>query len=164
MCSSDLYEQAKNEINELIDKGKYTDAMSKIRSLKYEVDDESMINELTDKLEKTVAQDMVSIPGCMTPTEIVAADKAGADFIKLFPAGTLGMKYCRNIYAPLNHVRYLATGGVNEESFREYLEMGFAGAGISSKLVDKTLRAEGRWDELEERARRFVAIAREYNR
>jgi len=107
---------------------------------------------------------LVSVPGCMTPSEICAADKAGADYIKLFPAGTLGMKYCKDILAPLHHVKYIATVGVTEESFREYLEMGFAGAGISSKLIDKKCRDEGNWDELTRRAQRFVAIAKEFSR
>ena len=68
-------------------------------------------------VKETLALDMVSMPGCMSPTEIVAADKAGADFIKLFPAGTLGIKYCKDIYAPLHHVKYIATVGVTEETF-----------------------------------------------
>lgn len=105
---------------------------------------------------------MVSIPGCMTPTEIVNADEAGADFIKLFPAGTLGIKYCKDIYAPLHHVKYLATVGVTEETLHEYLEMGFAGAGISSQLVDKKLRDAGDYETLTQRAKRFVEIAKSY--
>ncbi len=105
---------------------------------------------------------MVSIPGAMTPTEIVAADECGADFIKLFPAGTLGMKYCKDIYAPLHHVKYLATVGVTEESLEEYLNLGFKGAGISSQLVDKKLREANDFATLTERARRFVEIAKRY--
>lgn len=105
---------------------------------------------------------MVSIPGCMTPTEIVNADEAGADFIKLFPAGTLGIKYCKDIYAPLHHVKYLATVGVTEETLHEYLQLGFAGAGISSQLVDKKLRDANDYQTLTERARRFVEIAKSY--
>ena len=115
-------------------------------------------------VEETLKLGLVSIPGCLTPPEIVAADKAGADFIKLFPAGTLGLKYCKDIYAPLNHLKYLATVGVTEESFRQYLELGFTGAAVSSLLVDKKLRAEGRWQELTERACRMVAIAEEFNK
>ena len=86
-----------------------------------------------DVVKATLESGLVSIPGCMTPTEICSADKAGADYIKLFPAGTLGMKYCKDILAPLHHVKYIATVGVTEESFREYLEMGFAGAAISAQ-------------------------------
>jgi 2-dehydro-3-deoxyphosphogluconate aldolase/(4S)-4-hydroxy-2-oxoglutarate aldolase len=115
-------------------------------------------------LKATLEAGLVSMPGCMTPTEICAADEAGADFIKLFPAGTMGMKYCKDIMAPIHHVKYIATVGVTEETFREYLEMGFAGAGISSRLIDKKLREAGKWDELTKRAERFCAIAQEYGR
>ena len=74
-------------------------------------------------VEETLEQELVSMPGAMTPTEICEADEAGADFIKLFPAGTLGLKYCKDIYAPLHHVKYIATVGVTEETFRQYLEI-----------------------------------------
>ena len=114
-------------------------------------------------VKETLAQGLVSIPGCMTPTEICAADEAGADFIKLFPAGTLGIKYCKDIYAPIHHVKFLATVGVTEETFKQYLEIGFAGAGISSQLVDKKLRDAGNYAELTERAKRFVAIAKSFS-
>lgn len=115
-----------------------------------------------DIVKATLDAGLVSMPGCMTPTEICAADEAGADFIKLFPAGTMGMKYCKDIMAPIHHVKYIATVGVTEETFRQYLEMGFAGAGVSSKLIDKKLREAGRWDELTERAERFCSIAKEF--
>lgn len=113
-------------------------------------------------VKETIAQGMVSMPGAMTPTEICSADEAGADFIKLFPAGTLGVKYCKDVYAPIHHVKYIATVGVSEETFKQYLDIGFAGAGISSQLVDKKVREAGDWDELTRRAERFVAIAKEY--
>lgn len=112
-------------------------------------------------VKETLALDMVSMPGCMSPTEIVAADKAGADFIKLFPAGTLGIKYCKDIYAPLHHVKYIATVGVTEETFVQYLKLGFTGAGISSQLVDKKCREEGNYAELTRRAKRFVELAKQ---
>ena len=115
-----------------------------------------------DVVEETINQKLVSIPGCMTPTEICEADNAGADFIKLFPAGTLGLKYCKDIYAPLHHVRYFATVGVTEETFEEYLNLGFSGAGISSQLIDKKCRDVGNDDELTRRAKRFVEIANKY--
>ena len=115
-------------------------------------------------VKETLQLGMVSMPGCMTPTEIVAADQAGADFIKLFPAGTLGLKYCKDIYAPIHHVKYMATVGVNEETFEEYLKMGFAGAGISSQLIDKKCRDAGNYEELTKRAMRFKAIADKYTK
>lgn len=115
-----------------------------------------------DIVKETLKNDMVSMPGAMTPTEICAADEAGADFIKLFPAGTLGLKYCKDIYAPIHHVKYIATVGVTEETFEEYLKLGFSGAGISSQLVDKKLRESNNYAELTKRAKSFVEIAKKY--
>lgn len=113
-------------------------------------------------VKETHDLDMVSMPGCITPTEIVSACNEGADFIKLFPAGTLGLKYCKDLYAPLHHLNYIATVGVTEETFKQYLELGFSGAGISSQLIDKKCRDNDNYDELTRRAERFVKIARQY--
>lgn len=113
-------------------------------------------------VKETLDAGLVSMPGAMTPSEICAADEAGADFIKLFPAGTLGIKYCKDFFAPLHHVKYIATVSVTEETFKQYLDLGFVGAGISSRLVDKKLREEGNYAELTRRAQRFVEIASKY--
>lgn len=112
-------------------------------------------------VKETLACNLVSMPGCITPTEICAADRAGADFIKLFPAGTLGIKYCKDIYAPIHHVKYVATVGVSEETFQQYLALGFIGAGISSQLIDKKCRDAGNYEELTKRAKRFVQLAKD---
>lgn len=114
-------------------------------------------------VKETLKEGLVSMPGCMTPTEICAADEAGADFIKLFPAGTLGIKYCKDIYAPIHHVKFIATVGVTEETLRQYLELGFTGAGVSSMLVDKKLREAGKYGELTERAKRLVEISKSFS-
>lgn len=113
-------------------------------------------------VKEAIKLDLVSIPGAMTPTEIVEADLSGADFVKFFPAGTMGYKYIKDIMAPLNHVKYIATVGVTEESCYEYLKMGFAGVGISSRLTDRKLIAEKNFKELTNRAKRFVEIADEF--
>ncbi|GMG95346.1 bifunctional 4-hydroxy-2-oxoglutarate aldolase/2-dehydro-3-deoxy-phosphogluconate aldolase [Tepidimicrobium xylanilyticum] len=110
-------------------------------------------------VKEAIKLDLVSIPGAMTPTEIVEADLSGADFVKFFPAGTMGYKYIKDIMAPLNHVKYIATVGITEESCLEYLKMGFAGVGISSRLTDRKLIQEKNFKELTDRARRFVEIA-----
>lgn len=102
---------------------------------------------------------MVSIPGCMTPTEAQAAHQAGADFIKLFPAGTLGSGYVKALRGPLNHLRYLAVGGVNADNAAEYLKAGCSGLGIASGLFEPAWLPEGAWDRVADRAKRFVAAA-----
>ena len=76
---------------------------------------------------------MVSIPGAMTPTEIVGAWNAGADIVKLFPADDLGYHYIWNIRGPLPHIPLMATGGVNPQTIPEFLKRGInaVGTGIT---------------------------------
>lgn len=110
-------------------------------------------------IERTKELGLVSMPGAMTPTEIMAAHDAGADFVKLFPATTLGFHYIKDIMAPISHVKLVATGGVTEENFGRYLSMGFAGAGVSGRLSEKALLAQGNWEEITRRAKAFAGIA-----
>ena len=102
---------------------------------------------------------MVSIPGAMTPSEILAAHEAGADFVKLFPTVRLGLKYLRDIRGPINHVKLIGTGGLNEENLKDYLDAGMIGAGISGRLVDKELRSRGDYAQITARAAAFMEIA-----
>lgn len=105
---------------------------------------------------------LVSMPGAMTPSEIISAHNLGADIVKLFPAGTLGFSYIKDILGPISHVALCATGGVKEENFAQYLELGFAGAGISGRLCDKRCIADGDFDEIKRRAQAFSDIAAAY--
>jgi 2-dehydro-3-deoxyphosphogluconate aldolase/(4S)-4-hydroxy-2-oxoglutarate aldolase len=106
---------------------------------------------------------LASIPGAMTPSEILTAHKAGADFVKLFPSGTLGFQYIKDILAPISHVGLVATGGVTEDTLAGYLDLGFVGAGVSGRLADKKLIREGNFGEIENRARAFMSIVDKYN-
>ena len=102
---------------------------------------------------------LVSIPGAMTPSEILAAHDAGADFVKLFPTVYLGLPYLKDIQGPIKHVKLLGTGGLTEENLKDYLDMGMAGAGISGRLVDPELRKKNDYAALSRRAAAFMAIA-----
>lgn len=107
------------------------------------------------------------IPGAMTPTEVLTAWSAGATLVKVFPAGTLGSRYFKDLQGPLPQVSLMAVGGVNLDNAPEFIRAGAVGLGIGGELVDKTLVAEGRWDELTRRAGAFisaVAKAREVQR
>ncbi|MDF2501988.1 MAG: aldolase [Anaerosporomusa subterranea] len=113
-------------------------------------------------IKYTKALGLVSVPGAMTPSEILTAHNAGADFVKLFPSGTLGFNYIKDILAPISHVKLVATGGVTEETLPEYLKLGFAGAGVSGRFSDKKLIAEGNFAEITRRAQAFSKIASDY--
>jgi len=113
-----------------------------------------------DVIAKTKELGLVSIPGAMTPSEILTAHKLGADIVKLFPAGYLGFGYIKDILGPISHVKLCATGGVTEENWGKYLEFGFAGAGISGRLCDKKCIAAGDFEEITRRAKVFMDITR----
>ena len=98
----------------------------------------------------------VCIPGAFTPTEIMAAHTAGADYVKLFPAGELGLDYIKAIRAPLAHIPLLAVGGVKPGNVADFLNAGVNGFGVGSQLVDsKTLKA-GDYNSIRERALAFT--------
>ena len=106
---------------------------------------------------ETRALGLVSLPGCMTPTECAAAHGYGADFIKIFPAGALGPGYIQALTAPLSHLRFLAVGGVDCANIPAFLRAGALGFGVGGKLVNKEWIAAGAFD-------RITALAGEYVR
>ena len=86
-----------------------------------------------DVIRRTRELDMVSMPGALTPTEIMTAHRAGADYVKLFPAGDLGPNYVKAVRAPISHVKMTAVGGINEKNMLDYL------------AYDKILCCGGSW-------------------
>ena len=100
-------------------------------------------NTDAEVIKRTKELGMVSIPGALTPTEIVAADHAGADFVKLFTVTTMGPDYVKAVKAPLSGVRLLAVGGVSYENMEAYFKAGVCGFGLGSNIVDMKRIAEG---------------------
>ncbi|MBB6673377.1 bifunctional 4-hydroxy-2-oxoglutarate aldolase/2-dehydro-3-deoxy-phosphogluconate aldolase [Cohnella nanjingensis] len=96
-------------------------------------------------------------PGTMTPTEIVRAYKAGASAVKVFPLGSLGLNYLKEIRAPLDHIPMIATGGVNLQNIRAAIEAGAVAVGLGNNLVNKPLIEAGNFEGLTKLARDFVA-------
>jgi len=94
-------------------------------------------------------------PGTMTPSEIVRAYKLGAGAVKVFPMGSLGVGYLKEIRAPLNHIPMVATGGVNLQNIRTVLDAGAIAVGLGGNLVDKKLIADGKFDELRQLAQAY---------
>lgn len=108
-------------------------------------------------IRRTVERGMVSIPGALTPTEVSAAHRAGADFVKLFPAGSFGPGYVKAVKAPLSHVDLLVVGGVDEDNVAGFLAAGACGAGIGSNLVNPAWVRAGRYDNITQVAKALVA-------
>ncbi len=102
---------------------------------------------------------MVSVPGAFTSSEILTAWDAGADIVKLFPAGILGMPYMKAIRGPISHVPLMAVGGVDENNVSSFLAGGFCSCGIGSNLVRNDLIAAGDFQQLTDIAAVFVKAA-----
>ena len=107
-------------------------------------------------IRKTRELEMVSIPGAFTPSEIQAAHRYGADFVKMFPMSNMGVSYLKAVKAPLSHIKLLVVGGVTLDNIGEFLDGGAAGFGIGTNFVDKKLIAEGRFDKITENAVKYV--------
>ncbi len=108
---------------------------------------------------KTLELGLVSIPGALSPSEIMAAHNAGADFIKIFPVASMGPDYIKAIRSPISHVKMLAVGGINENNLADYMKMGIAGAGIGGNLANKAWIDSGEYDKITETAKLLTAIA-----
>lgn len=126
----------------------------------YNAGAEYMISPNTNPevIKRTKELNLISIPGAFSPSEIIAAHEAGADFVKLFPVRALGMGYVKDILGPINHIKLIATAGVTPESLADYLDLGFSGAGISGYLTDKRLIEAGDFHTIKEHAAEMMRI------
>lgn len=113
-------------------------------------------NTNVEVIRRTKELELISIPGALTPTEIVTAWTAGADYVKLFPAGNLGVGYLKALLSPLPDIPFLVVGGVGLDNIKDFLNAGACGAGIGGKLVDKQLIQSGRFDEITRIAAEYV--------
>jgi 2-dehydro-3-deoxyphosphogluconate aldolase / (4S)-4-hydroxy-2-oxoglutarate aldolase len=98
--------------------------------------------------------------GAYTPTEAQLAYEAGSDFIKIFPADTLGPKYISAIRAPLPHLKVVPTGGVDVNTIAAFFKAGCPAVGAGSSLVSKEILERDDWAQLTKRAAEFVKAAK----
>ena len=111
-------------------------------------------------IEACHAAGVPALPGCYTPTEILNAWDAGADIVKVFPAGGLGPAYFKDVRAPLPQVKLMPTGGVSIDNAGEWIRAGAVAVGVGSALVDPRLVAAGDFAAITERAARIVEHVR----
>jgi len=115
---------------------------------------EFVVSPITDRgvIETCREAGVLVAPGAFTPTEIVAAWRAGADIVKVFPATSLGPQFFRDMRGPLPQVRLMPTGGVGLENAREFLAAGACCVGMGTALLDKTIMEKADWEALSARA------------
>lgn len=112
-------------------------------------------------IEKVKELGLVSVPGAMTPSEIMLAWNHGADIVKLFPAGVLTLSYYKAIKGPISHVPLMAVGGIGLENMKTFLDAGFCSCGIGSNIVRNDLIKERRFEELTKLAEEYSSLVKE---
>jgi 2-dehydro-3-deoxyphosphogluconate aldolase / (4S)-4-hydroxy-2-oxoglutarate aldolase len=102
------------------------------------------------------------MPGALTPTEVVQAWTAGADFVKVFPAGALGgASYLKALKAPLPQIELVPTGGVSLKTAADFIKAGASALGVGADLVDLKAIRDGQASLITERARQFVKLVKD---
>ena len=107
----------------------------------------------------------VVMPGALTPTEIANAWQAGADFVKVFPADSMGgAKYLKSLKAPMPFLKLIPTGGVSQETAADLIRAGAEAIGVGGDLVDLKAIGAGRASDVTTAARRYLEIVAEARR
>ena len=106
--------------------------------------------------------DVCVLPGALTPSEIIAAWKAGSDFVKIFPTGLVGgIQYVRALKVPLPQIPLIATGGVNQLTASDFILAGATAIGLCGALLPKEALHFRQDDRIHELAGRFLAMVRD---
>jgi 2-dehydro-3-deoxyphosphogluconate aldolase / (4S)-4-hydroxy-2-oxoglutarate aldolase len=112
-------------------------------------------------MEFAQRRDVAVLPGALTPTEVIAAWKAEADFVKVFPCSLVGgHNYIRALRNPLPYVRLIASGGVNQQTACDFILAGATALGIGGKLIPREAIKRRREDHIEELSRRFLEMVK----
>lgn len=115
-------------------------------------------------LEVGLRRGMTVIPGALTPTEVMMAAKAGADFVKVFPCSAVGGPgYIKALRAPFPHIAMIASGGVNQQTAADFIRAGAAALGIREELIppEAVINRDRQWiGELTHRFQTIVKRAR----
>jgi 2-dehydro-3-deoxyphosphogluconate aldolase / (4S)-4-hydroxy-2-oxoglutarate aldolase len=110
-----------------------------------------------ETISMTKRYGIISIPGALTPTEILTAYESGADMVKVFPANVFGPGYIKNIHGPFPYIPLMVTGGINNENMGEYMAGGASAIGLGSNLVNpEKLKSEEDYRTLTENASHYM--------
>jgi 2-dehydro-3-deoxyphosphogluconate aldolase/(4S)-4-hydroxy-2-oxoglutarate aldolase len=112
-------------------------------------------------VEFALKNDLVVFPGAMTPTDVIAAWRTGADFVKIFPCGPLGgPAYIRSLKLPFPQVPMIATGGVNQRTAGNFILAGATALGIGADLINPEALPVMKEEQIQELARRYLGMVK----
>ena len=114
-----------------------------------------------DVIAKTKELGKVSIPGALTPTEVITAWRAGADYVKVFPCSAMGgASYLKSLLAPFPELKLIPTGGVTLQTAADFLKAGARALGVGTDLVNAAAIAEGKPEIVTTAARDYLEVIR----
>ncbi|HTV03754.1 MAG TPA: bifunctional 4-hydroxy-2-oxoglutarate aldolase/2-dehydro-3-deoxy-phosphogluconate aldolase [Acidobacteriaceae bacterium] len=112
-------------------------------------------------IAKTKALGKISIPGALTPTEVITAWRAGADYVKIFPCSAMGgASYLKALRAPFPDLKLIPTGGVTLQTAADFLKAGARALGVGADLVNAAAIAEGKPEVVTNAARAYLEAIR----
>ncbi len=122
-----------------------------------------MIEEVAEVTQK---EEMIWIPGCMTPTEIIKAEEAGAKLVKLFPGNLLGPGFVSAVRELFPELLFMPTGGVevNKDNLSAWFKSGVVAVGMGSKLITKEILEKKDYETLTLKTREAIALVQEAKR
>jgi 2-dehydro-3-deoxyphosphogluconate aldolase/(4S)-4-hydroxy-2-oxoglutarate aldolase len=113
-------------------------------------------------VEFALKHDTVVFPGAMTPSEVIAAWKAGSDFVKVFPCEPVGgYQYIRTLKVPLPQIKLIASGGVNQQTAYDFILAGASALGIGGQLIPSEALSKRKEAQIQELARRFLNMVKD---
>jgi len=113
-----------------------------------------------DVIQTTLRHGKISIPGAITPTEMLKAIELGAHIVKVFPASVGGPDFIKNVRGPLPQIPIIPTGGINLENAADFIKAGAVAIGAGGNLVDQQVIAEGNYAQLTDMAQKYVEIVK----
>lgn len=119
-------------------------------------------NTNVDVIKRTKELGKVSIPGALSPSEACLAWESGADIVKMFPAGSLGLSYLKAVSHSLSHIPLCAVGGISVENIEDFLKAGIRCFGIGGNLVSLEAIKNREFHKIREEACRYRQVLDRY--
>jgi len=117
---------------------------------------------VAEVVEFALRHSVVVFPGALTPTEVIAAWKTGADFVKIFPCAPVGNHhYIRSLKVPFPQIRLIASGGVNQHTAASFIQAGASALGIGNELIPHEALQRRQEEQIQELSRRFLHIVKQ---
>jgi 2-dehydro-3-deoxyphosphogluconate aldolase / (4S)-4-hydroxy-2-oxoglutarate aldolase len=161
----DLLQELKNEYGDTLLLGSGTVTTAKEAEATIDAGAEFVVSPSfhPDVIAATKARKKLSIPGALTPTEVITASRAGADYVKIFPCSAMGgASYLKSLLAPFPHLKLIPTGGVTHHTAASFLEAGAKALGVGSDLVNLAAIDQGAPEVITAAAKTYLKIIAEF--